>query len=65
MPLYEYECLECGARFEKLIKSAREAGNITCPHCACRKVEEQISSFSSTARGGAAVSSKNCAPGGG
>ncbi len=32
MPLYEYECLECGVRFERLQRK-RDADVQACPEC--------------------------------
>lgn len=65
MPLFEFECLECGARFEKLIRTAGADPEVACPKCGGRRVEEKFSTFSSAATGGSAVPFKGCAPGGG
>lgn len=38
MPIYEYECITCGERFDKLIRSlSRMPAEIACP--ACRSIE--------------------------
>ena len=64
MPLFEYVCLECGAEFEKLIMKSGEAGDVACPACNGRKLQEKFSSFSSASSGGS-PSLSNCAPSGG
>jgi putative FmdB family regulatory protein len=43
MPLYEYRCSHCDARFEKLVRSWSEA--VACPDCASTEVEKQLSTF--------------------
>jgi putative FmdB family regulatory protein len=43
MPIYEYACPGCGARFEKLVRRFGEA--VTCPSCARADVEKQLSVF--------------------
>ena len=58
MPIFEFECLECGAIFEKLVKKAVEDEQIVCPECGRRKADQRISTFSSSNK-------NNCAPGGG
>ncbi len=58
MPLFEYECLECGAIFEKLLKKAVGDEQIACPSCGGQKVEQRISTFAS-------ANKSTCAPGGG
>jgi putative FmdB family regulatory protein len=65
MPLFEFECLECGAKFEKLVRTAGADSEVTCTKCGGRRVEEKFSTFSSSARGSSSVPSKGCAPGGG
>lgn len=64
MPLYEYECLECGSRFEKLVRTAAETSQLKCPECQSGDLEEMFSSFSSAGRSGDSGAG-NCAPGGG
>jgi putative FmdB family regulatory protein len=43
MPIYEYACPGCGARFEKLVRRFGEA--VSCPTCARADVEKQLSVF--------------------
>jgi putative FmdB family regulatory protein len=43
LPLYEYACPGCGARFEKLVRRFGEA--VACPACASTDVERQLSVF--------------------
>jgi putative FmdB family regulatory protein len=43
MPLYEYFCEECGARFERLRRMAEADDPIECPDCESGKTTRQIS----------------------
>ena len=45
MPFYEYQCQECGEKFEKLVRLSTSTSEIECPKCGCRKVEKLISTF--------------------
>lgn len=65
MPLYEFECLECGTMFEKLVRKVGATSDVACPECGSSRVQQQISSFASLAKGSATGPSGNCAPGGG
>ena len=61
MPIYEYRCTDCGARFSKLQSMGTDAKGVTCPKCDSSKVERLLSSFassssSSTSSGGACPS---------
>jgi len=49
MPLYEYHCLDCHARFEKLTKS-ENADSIPCPTCGGNRARRLISVFASFSR---------------
>ena len=43
MPLYEYECEACGARFEQIRKFSDPPVEV-CPTCGERKVQKLVSS---------------------
>jgi putative FmdB family regulatory protein len=57
MPIYEFECEGCGARFEELL--AAEAPGISCPGCGSNRTRRLISPVSPPSRQprGAAVRS--------
>lgn len=42
MPIYEYACQHCGARFEKLVRGEERPA---CPHCQGTELEKQLSAF--------------------
>ena len=61
MPLYEYRCPLCDARFEKLVRSWSET--VTCPGCESTEVEKQLSTFAfagASADGGGRSSGGGC-----
>ena len=67
MPIYEFDCKECGSSFDKLVRSAAAIGEVTCPGCDSPDIKKKLSLFSS--RGNVkqfapAASSASCAPGG-
>ena len=43
MPIYEYICQSCEARFEKLVRRFSE--EVACPTCASAAVDKQLSVF--------------------
>ena len=47
MPIFEYNCRSCDNHFETIVLSARE--KISCPKCASKKVDKQLSVFSAPA----------------
>lgn len=67
MPIYEFDCHDCGSSFDKLVRINRES-EVTCPTCASHHVKKKLSLFSSQVSGGtrssAASASAACAPGG-
>jgi putative FmdB family regulatory protein len=65
MPIFEFECLECGSEFEKLVLRRNETQKVSCPSCGSTKVEEKFSSFASSVRGGGTSGQAACAPSGG
>ena len=66
MPLFEYQCVTCGHRFEALVVGSRTP---VCPRCAGEELEKQFSTFgmgASKRGGGTAVpAGPACSPGGG
>ncbi len=58
MPLYEYRCHSCGARFERLIRSTAATATtvdahaprqaLVCPRCDSTEVERLLSIFART-----------------
>jgi putative FmdB family regulatory protein len=48
MPIYEFECEECGARFEELV--AAEAGPVPCPRCGAARSRRLLSNVSPPGR---------------
>ncbi len=57
MPIYEFECEGCGARFEELVDAAVES--VACPECGSERTRRLMSSVSPPGRQprGAAVRS--------
>jgi putative FmdB family regulatory protein len=43
MPLYEYRCRYCGARFEKLVSISASTAEVVCPVCERQQAERLIS----------------------
>jgi len=68
MPIYEFDCRNCGESFDKLVRSASRVTEVTCPACSSDQVKKKLSLFSSKVSGGTRSSVSNtsasCAPGG-
>jgi putative FmdB family regulatory protein len=47
MPIYEFECEECGARFEELVAAGAA---VTCPSCGCERTRRLYSNVSPPGR---------------
>ena len=43
MPIFEFECKECGAKFEKIVNSP--STSVTCRNCSSTQVAKQLSVF--------------------
>lgn len=48
MPIYEFECGECGNRFEEMASVGTEQA--TCPECGSQRAERRFSVFGVTTR---------------
>ena len=61
MPIYEYECTDCGHPFEELILSISKEVEVNCPSCESESVKKKISLFGMTANDvGGSFSSAAC-----
>jgi len=45
MPIYEYQCQQCGHRFEVLKSMGGDSSNLCCPKCGAPDPRRLISSF--------------------
>ena len=46
MPLCEFYCCECKKSFSQVLKLVDyEEGDVACPHCGSREVEQRWSAF--------------------
>jgi len=60
MPLFDFECRDCQATFEELVKSPDDTASVRCSSCGSAKVERLLSVFSArstspSTRGGAGL----------
>ncbi len=44
MPIFEFSCLQCGLRFEKIQKKDSKLPD--CPSCGSDEIKKEMSSFS-------------------
>lgn len=63
MPLYEYQCDDCGNHFEKLILRASQRPQVDCPACGKDHVTQQYSTFSPRGNGVAKEAAPSCPSG--
>ena len=45
MPVFEYRCRDCGAKFEKLVRVGTASCDLKCPTCDSRSVDKVFSVF--------------------
>ncbi len=68
MPIYEYSCKSCGAKFEKLVSIKSKTDDIACPICGEKNAEKSISLFGLGSSASSSVTglstSSSCAPSG-
>jgi len=43
MPIFEFQCIDCGNQFEKLFMSSDENVDLTCPECQSETLERVVS----------------------
>ena len=64
VPIYEYQCKECGKEFEKLVRSISTAPKVECPHCGGKEVKKAFSLFGTKSPSSSDLSASTCAPSG-
>lgn len=70
MPLFEFECENCGETFEELVRSSAAISEVLCPECESSQIHKKMSTFASRLAGGGSssvsrsTSAASCAPGG-
>jgi putative FmdB family regulatory protein len=52
MPIFEYSCVDCGTRFEKLVRRAGETDGLACPSCGEKHLKQELSTFAAHAGNG-------------
>ena len=63
MPLYEYDCPDCGQEFEKMMRFDQAGERPICPHCAGENTRKKLSLFSSKGQTDSSTSSGSCGSG--
>lgn len=43
MPIYDFECQDCGKSFEQLVRRESEVAELTCPECHSGRVKKALS----------------------
>jgi len=57
LPIYEYICDDCGARYERVVLSKKSA--IACPKCSSLRRTVQFSTFSARSGDGSPAASSS------
>ena len=63
MPIYEYQCKPCGAKFEKLIRTMSSTDPVKCPECGSNQTARALSVFAAVSSEGGSKSSSGDGPG--
>jgi putative FmdB family regulatory protein len=45
MPIYEYQCENCGKAFEKLVRMSAGDAEVECPACGSKNTRKALSLF--------------------
>lgn len=62
MPMYEYGCLACNSRFDRLRRMDQTDADVVCPRCHSEQVQRRLSTFAAHSRDAAGVSAAATAP---
>ena len=62
MPIYEYQCKPCGAKFEKLVRSMSSTEAVKCPECGSEETARALSVFAAVSSDGGGKSAASDGP---
>jgi putative FmdB family regulatory protein len=51
VPIYEYQCKQCGDKFEKLVRSMSSTDAVRCPECGSEQTARALSVFAVAGEG--------------
>ena len=57
MPIYEYTCKACDAKFEELVRTMSSDAKVKCPECGSPKTARALSVFAVSSESGGKASS--------
>ena len=60
VPLYEYQCNQCGEQFEVRQSMGEDGSKLTCPRCKVGNPQRLISTFSSPGASGSFSLGDSC-----
>ncbi len=66
MPIYEYQCTQCGEKSEVIQSIGKDGAKLTCPKCGAQNMKRIISLFNSPGSGatkGSEISYPTCSSG--
>jgi len=61
MPIYEYQCKDCGKCFEALRSFSQADAPIQCEHCQGDNTQRSISVFNAVSNGSSITNNASCA----
>ena len=61
MPIFEYQCAECGAKFEELVPNSET--KVACPKCKSSETKKLLSMFAASS-GSSSSFGGSCSTGG-
>ena len=64
MPIFEYQCTQCGTTFEQFTQRAKEGQAPACPRCGAERAERVLSGFARQAATGSGCGSSSGGGGG-
>ncbi|MEW5874041.1 MAG: zinc ribbon domain-containing protein [Candidatus Zixiibacteriota bacterium] len=50
MPIYTYQCQQCGTTFDELIFSAEREKGLSCPKCKATSLERRMTAFAAVSK---------------